>query len=583
MQACQNCKQNFVIEPEDFLFYEKINVPPPTFCPECRLVRRMMWRNERFLYKRSCNSCEKKIIAMYPEKTVFPVYCIECWRSDKWDAIDQGRDYDFSKPFFEQWLDLFNSVPRPALGQNGTNINAEYANFVQDVKNVYLSTSVIWNSEDVYYSTNVTSASKNIVDSLNIDSSEFIYESIGCTRNYRTAFCFWSRECIDSAFLAYCVNVTNCIGCVNLRNVSYHIFNKKYTKEEFEKKKEELALYMKSGFKAFKEKFKKFMLEFPVRYANIVHSVNSTGDDLYNCKNVQWGFSTKDAENVKYSYRCPGPKDSMDVTHLGHGELIYEHAMGGSDPSRNCKFIIWGSPALEDVSYSDFCASSSNLFGCIGLKNKSYCILNKKYSKEDYEKLMSKIIDHMNKMPYTDKQGRVYKYGEFFPIEFSPFGYNESVANMFFPLLKEEAQRAGYKWTEKEEGVYIITKKASELPESIRNIDEDIIKEIISSEKSGRAYRILPQELALLKQLDIAVPTLHHDERFDIRFSFLRPLKLWHRKCQCAGSKSDNQNYTNTIEHFHEGNHCPNEFETSYSPDRPEIVYCEKCYQAEVV
>src|SRR3989344_5361870 len=50
-KTCQNCKQNFQIEPEDFLFYEKMKVPPPTWCPECRLKRRMVWRNERNLYR----------------------------------------------------------------------------------------------------------------------------------------------------------------------------------------------------------------------------------------------------------------------------------------------------------------------------------------------------------------------------------------------------------------------------------------------------------------------------------------------------------------------------------------------------
>ncbi len=34
--------------------------------------------------------------------------------------------------------------------------------------------------------------------------------------------------------------------------------------------------------------------------------------------------------------------------------------------------------------------------------------------------------------------------------------------------------------------------------------------------------------------------------------------------------------------HLHGEKHCPNEFETSYAPDRPEIIYCEKCYQQEV-
>ena len=77
-RQCQNCKKDFVIEPEDFNFYEKIKVPPPTFCPECRMQRRMAWRNERALYKRDCGLCKKSMMSMYPEDTVFPVYCKEC-------------------------------------------------------------------------------------------------------------------------------------------------------------------------------------------------------------------------------------------------------------------------------------------------------------------------------------------------------------------------------------------------------------------------------------------------------------------------------------------------------------------------
>ena len=61
--VCQNCKASFAIEPEDFNFYEKIKVPPPSFCPECRLVRRITWRNERSLYKRLCAKTGKEIIA----------------------------------------------------------------------------------------------------------------------------------------------------------------------------------------------------------------------------------------------------------------------------------------------------------------------------------------------------------------------------------------------------------------------------------------------------------------------------------------------------------------------------------------
>ena len=99
-KQCQNCKKDFVIEPDDFDFYEKMEVPAPTWCWKCRFPRRLAWRNERFLYKRTCSLCNKSIISMFKSEAPFPVYCHECWWSDKWDSLKYGRDYNFSKNFF---------------------------------------------------------------------------------------------------------------------------------------------------------------------------------------------------------------------------------------------------------------------------------------------------------------------------------------------------------------------------------------------------------------------------------------------------------------------------------------------------
>jgi hypothetical protein len=128
-RTCQNCKNDFTIEPEDFLFYEKIKVPPPTFCPHCRFVRRMIWRNERSLYKRKCDICKKNIIAMYDDKVPFPVYCPECYKSDDWGAEIYEQGYDFKKSFFKQWKELFDMVPRSSLWQKNC-LDSTYANFI---------------------------------------------------------------------------------------------------------------------------------------------------------------------------------------------------------------------------------------------------------------------------------------------------------------------------------------------------------------------------------------------------------------------------------------------------------------------
>ena len=132
-KICQNCKKDFLIEPDDFSFYEKIKVPPPTFCPECRLQRKLCWRNERSLYKRKCDAPghDEVLISMYAPDVDMLVYDQKYWHGDDWDASLYARKYDFSVPFLKQWRELFFSVPSPNL-LNINNHESDYCNFVFD-------------------------------------------------------------------------------------------------------------------------------------------------------------------------------------------------------------------------------------------------------------------------------------------------------------------------------------------------------------------------------------------------------------------------------------------------------------------
>ncbi|MFA6585933.1 MAG: hypothetical protein WCS86_02105 [Candidatus Paceibacterota bacterium] len=557
---CQNCKRDFVIEPEDFKFYEKIKVPPPTFCPDCRLARRLIWRNERSLYKRTCDLCKKNIVSMYDADVIFPVYCPECWRSDAWDPSKYAQDYDFNNPFFTQFKELFSKIPRQSVWQLGKCLDSKYTNYAKDTKNVYLSYSILNTSEDVYYCSNIHN-SKNIIDSYNVRNSEFIYEGLWNNKSYNCQYIYWSYNCIDCNFVFDCMNCQNCFGCINLRNKNYCIWNKQFSKEEYFKKIKDFNMGSYKFIQKTFDEFCNFSLKFPKKYAQIMNSISSIGDDLRDCKNSQFAFNGVNTENIKYGYRMTNAKNSMDICHY-QAELGYEHATGGSENSQKLKFIITGAPAINELEYCDLCQSSSNLFGCIALKSKQYCILNKQYSKEEYKILVEKIKRHMVEIPYIDSKGKVYKYGEFFPTEFSPFGYNETVIFDHFPLTKEEIINRGYNYKEKIENKYVITKKAEELPDDIKDVDDSILNEVIECIITKKAFKITPFELQFYRHMNIPIPRIHQDERYRRRLTLKNPMKLWHRKCMKEG--------------------CSNEFETSYDPNRPEIVYCERCYQQEV-
>ena len=328
-----------------------------------------------------------------------------------------------------------------------------------------------------------------------------------------------------------------------------------------------------------KEKFSELYMSAVHRFANQIKTIDSTGDNLEGVKNSQYCFDASgQIEDSKYVHWAKvNTKDVYDSgPGVGMGEMMYEVFDTGIGNFRNLfTSVVYSS---NEIEYAFNCYSSSNLFGCIGLRSKKYSILNKQYSKEEYEILIPKIKQHMMDMPYVDSEGRIYKYGEFFPSELSPFAYNETVAQDYFPLTKAEALSRGFRWREKSDHDYKITIKAIDLPDNLNDVPDTITNEIIGCLHEGKcedrcttAYRITFDELNLYRRLNVPIPRLCFGCRHDARLRKRNPMKLWHRSCMCEKSG-----------HEHAGK-CQNEFETSYAPEKPEIIYCEKCYQKEVI
>ena len=583
IKQCQNCESKFVIEPEDFEFYKKIDVPEPTFCPDCRMQRKFAFWNALKLYKGKCDFSGKNIVSIYRSDSPYKIYESKIWWSDKWDPMDYSRDYDFNKPFFEQFKELKLEVPRPH-NLNINSVNCDYCAATRSSKNCYLC--VCGETEDSAYS--IARTSKVCFDNFYIVNGENCYEDLFCTQNYNLYFSQYSDNCIDSAFLYDCRNCQNCFGCVNLRNKKYHIFNKPYIKSEYEKEIKKYDLGSYDNLVKVKKRVEAFKSKFPRRYARVYKSYNVVGDNIRNTKNCHYCFYIfKGIENCKYIYDGgDNLKDSYDIFGAGvNAELVYESTIVGLN-ARRVYFSVKAFEGVSDIQYSDHCSTSSNLFGCVGLRHKKNCILNKQYTKTEYEKLIPKIIRHMNEMPYSDKRGRVYKYGEFFPIELSPFDYNKSVAQEHFPLNEKQCLKRGYSWYQKTKSEHKPTIQVKGLPDKIKDVNKSILKEIIECQSFNcegiGVFKIIPSELEFYKKHNLTLPRLCPECRMWARLMQRNPFKLWQRKCQCAGHQSDNKVYQNEVEHTHKTKHCSNEFQTTYAPDRKETVYCEQCYNKEI-
>ena len=432
-KVCQNCKKSFGVEPDDFAFYEKIKVPPPTWCPECRAQRRLAFRNERVFYKRTCDRCKREVVSMYSPNKPYTVWCYECWFSDDWDPLQYGRGYNPTRPFFEQFLELWEAVPKVALIYVRS-VNSDYVNISADNKDSYMIIESS-NNERCTHCYWIQQC-RDCVDTSFSHETELSYESDDCYNSYKL---FYSKGCHDSResyFLLNCRNCSNCIGSVNLRNKQYHIFNKPYSREGYEAFLKRARFDTHSGVEGMRKKFLQFVASQPRKFAEIVNAPRSSGNYIKNTEDCRYCFHCYDAEDCKYGVHVwRNAKDCFDCDTTGRGaQMIYNSMNCGIDASHYVgSALCWTCTFME---YSYYCFNSNYCFGSVGLRKKDYCILNQKYNKDSFEKLRAQIVEDMR------ERG---EYGEFFPVDISTFGYNESAALEQFPLSKEEALATGFK------------------------------------------------------------------------------------------------------------------------------------------
>ncbi len=493
-----------------------------------------------------CDASGKPIISIFSPDKPYTVYDQKIRRSDQRDPMDYGQDYDFSKTFFEQCDSLFKNVPQGI--QTADSENCDYAVFGTNNKNCYL-TSCMSYSENCLYARFIHKSQYCMDCCVAIDSKE-CYECTDIHDCYNMKFsnnCTW---CADSYFLENCIGCTNCFGCTNLVNKKHCFENTQYDPEGYMKKIKEIDLGSSKTLALLKEKItNKTRI---VKSLNNENCENCFGDYITNSKNWINVFDCFDLEDSKNCRASWDMKDIYDASFVWFKcDVCYE--VSSSEQIHNCLFSSWIN--LSDSLYTYTCLNSSHLFGCIGLRHKHYCILNKQYTKEEYEILVPKIIEHMK------KTGERW---EFFSWSISPFGYNETIAMEYFPLSREEATKRWYKRMDKEYPINVPanaqTINAQDFPDKIDDIADDILNKVITCEVTGKPFRVVKPELEFYRKHNLPLPHKHPDQRHIERMQLRNPRKLRDRACA----------------------KCWTAIKTTYAPEKPEIVYCESCYHKEI-
>lgn len=520
--TCSVSGKEFEITNEDLKYYARLNVPPPTLCLDERFRRKFAFRNERNLYRRNCDLCGRSMISVYSPDKKNLVYCQECWWGDGWDRCQYGRDFDFSRPFFEQFQNLLEEMPRLCI-TNSKSDNSQYTNFSERNKNSFFLVGAGEN-EDCLYSYRIFHC-RDVCDCSLVNYSELCYECLQCDHLYESTFC---QRCSNSRNLSFCFDCRSCEhcwGCNNLVGKKYYIHNQSYSPEEYFKKIKEIS----EGWESIKEIRKHAIARAPY----MIQCEDSTGDDLVKTKHCRYCFDQTESEDCAYCLCGIGSRDCVDSLFSDNCELCYESSSLEGNYEVIFSFLIW---YCNSVWYSMQSFYSSDLFGCVGLNRAKYCILNKEYSQDEYHTLRTKIMEYMR---------QTGEWGEFFPVKISPFGYNETMAQDHFSLEKAEVLKRGWKWHNFTED------------ESVLNSDK---KNILSCQLCNKQYLLQKSELTFYKKMNLEIPQIcpacRHLKRMDMR----NPRKLFARKCE----------------------KCKTEIQTTFAPDSPEKVYCERCYLQEV-
>lgn len=526
---------------------KKISLPEPTLCPEERLRQRLAWRNERSLYRRECDLTGKSCISFYHPDAPYKVYSTDAWWSDNWDALEYGQDFDFEKPFFEQFAELMHKVPRMSLIISHTE-NSDYCPFSVNYKNCYMCVSGVV-GEDNYYCFCTCDAS-DCIDCYFCLHCQLCYQGIQCINCQNAFYCM---DCHNSHDIYFCQDsdgCSDCIGCFGLKHKKYHVFNEKVSPEEYIRiKTEMLSTY--SNVQAMKTKVEQHFLKYPRRAIQMVNTENCTGDYLLNCRNSFDCYSSENLEDCSYCWNIPqGAKDIIDTQYSPGAELVYCGLSAVNSYNSANVVHTWD---CKNAFYTVECFYSQNIFGCTGFKRQKNCILNKQYTEEEYNELLPKIIEYMK---------QTGEWNEFFPIKYSPFAYNESMASEWLPMKKEEVEKANWKWIDYEVPTPEVKKviPAHMLPEKIEDIPDDVLNWAIECQECSKPFKIIPQELKFYRKFHLPIPRKCPNDRHMERKARINPRKLWGRKCE----------------------NCKKDIQTSFAPGRPERVYCEECYLREV-
>ena len=505
-RVCAITGEKWMMTEEEIGWYRKFNVPPSKYSPSARIKLVMgyfvvfdMW------YNKHADTGAPIISTTHPASGIRVLPDLEWFNRD---FISHGQNLQASNSFFDQLYALSRRVPVAATFNYKVPENSVAFISFGDQDSYFV---LACKSKRSFFCGNA----HDVEDSAELVAVENVRQSYAVVHSQRIFNCRFLLECYDcinSHFLFDCRNCEFCFGATNQRNKKYLWFNEQLSKEEWERRFAEIDLRSREALDEIQQHFSELMQTQTVWPENFnVNAVDSSGEYIIESTDVRDGYyimrGCRNLDNSCYAFGLPSHDCYTVCAPIGASDCYYGI---GQEQCSQVRFALSILARNMNTEYCNVCFDCENCFGCIGLRHKKFCILNKQYTEEEYWKVLDEL-----KCAMLDRG----EYGELPPMKFGTQHWSGSGARVLYGASKDECLKLGAVdfpvGAEGSEGPIVDSASLHSLdsiPDRIDSIEEVTGKPYFDP-AANRRFSYQKTELELYARLGVAPPRKHPTRR----------------------------------------------------------------------
>ena len=153
------------------------------------------------------------------------------------------------------------------------------------------------------------------------------------------------------------------------------------------------------------------------------------------------------------------------------------------------------------------------------------------------------------------------EYGDFFPFEFAPCPYQDSISGYYWPLSEDDMKHLGMWSTPPETREKGSCKPISELPDNADDMPAELLQVGFWDDIASKPFQVFPEDVAFSKKTNTPLPYTNFIRRLQENFRWM-PFDGTLKDAVCMD--------------------CKAHVKTSWGPEYHHNLLCDTCYDKRI-